>query len=258
MKQWFMQPTQKPGSLVRLFCLPFAGGSASIFRNWGRTLGPSVDVYPVQLPGRASRFNEPAFKTVEAATDALAIALLPVLDKPYMLFGHSMGAVLAFELARKLAANGVGEPAHLFVSGRRAPHIPNEGALMYPLPHAEFIGRLRTLDGTPPAVLENPELLALALPLLRADFELVETYAFRSGLTLRCPITGFGGTRDKDTPLAVVEPWRRYTDGPFGLHTFDGGHFFIDSHEAQLLHTIETSISQTFAQSPVVAARVDA
>lgn len=223
---------------IRLFCFPYAGGGASSFREWAGGLPSSVDVCPVQLPGRGGRMSEKPFTRLSPLVEALAHALNPYFEMPFAFFGHSMGAVIGFELARHLRRKRLPEPEHLFVSGRCAPQTPDIGPFDFDLPEAEFIEELRRLNGTPKEVLEHPELMQLMLPLLRADFEAIQTYNYAAEAPLDCPITAFGGTRDKDISLADLEGWREQTRSSFTLKMFDGDHFFLHTTQTALLQTL--------------------
>ena len=220
---------------MRLLCFPYAGGGASIYRTWPSSLPPEIEVLPVQLPGREARIREPAFTSLPPLIDGLLPALgRGLLDGPVAFFGHSMGALVAYELARALRDAGSPRPLHLFVSARRAPDLPARTAPIHALPEPEFRQRLRELNGTPEAVLEHPELMELLGPTLRADFTLIETYEPTSAPPLDCPITAFGGVDDPDVSEEEMAAWRRFTTAAFQLRMLPGDHFFLaqDSGEA--------------------------
>lgn len=223
---------------LRLFCFPYAGGGALIYRDWHRFLPLSIGVYAAQLPGRGYRIAEPPLIALAALIEPMAEAIRPYLDRPFAFFGHSMGALIAFELARKLRGEYGIEPAHLFVSGRRAPHLPDSEPVTYNLGDAEFIEELRRLNGTPREMLENPELMQLMGPVLRADFQLCQTYVYTDAPRLRCPITVFGGLKDDDVTRECLQPWRDHTSASFRLRLLPGDHFFLHSSEAVLLRMI--------------------
>ena len=163
----------------------------------------------------------------------IAPFLLPYLDKPFAFFGHSMGALVSFELARLLHKEYKCSPSHLFVSGRRAPQVPDPDPPIHTLPNSEFLQELRRLNGTPEAVLQNDELMQLLLPTLRADFAVLETYVYTPQPLLDYPITAFGGLQDPEVCCEVLEAWRDQTRAAFSLHKFPGDHFFL--HTAQSL-----------------------
>lgn len=181
---------------LRLFCFPFAGGGASAYRGWARELPAAVKVCPVQYPGRETRITEPLQTALAVLMRMAAGALEPLLDEPYALFGHSMGALAAFELTREIARRGLRPPEQLVVSAYRAPTLPHWSALLYDLPHDEFVERLRKLEGTPQAALESPELMQMMLPVLRAECQVCDQYRLRDETPLAVPLAAFGGRND--------------------------------------------------------------
>lgn len=237
-KPWFPYVKPRPAARVRLFCLPYAGGSAAIFRKWPDLLPPFIEVFPIEIPGRGSRLREKPFTSVKALVDAVEGAICSYLEKPFALFGHSMGALISFELTHKLFAAQAVQPVQLFCSGRRAPEIVHHGPPTFNLPHHEFVEELRRLEGTPAEVLAHPELLEMLEPTLRADFEIVDTYRYAPRPALACPITVFGGIADIETTREHLEAWRKYTSGPFSLHMFPGNHFFLQPQERLVLQII--------------------
>jgi medium-chain acyl-[acyl-carrier-protein] hydrolase len=236
---------------LRLFCFPYAGGGASVFRRWHTALGEGVEVRAVQLPGRESRLREPPFRRLPPILDALVGALGPYLDRPFAFFGHSMGATIAYELARRLRRDGGPGPLRLFVSARQAPHLPWEQKVMHTLPDAELRTSLAELGGTPKEVLEHDELMRLLTPLLRADFTIVETYQHQSGQPLSCPITALAGLEDKGTPAERIEGWAKYTQAGFELHKLPGNHFFIHSAEEQALQIVRNALRLPPGPGPI-------
>ncbi|HEX2190639.1 MAG TPA: alpha/beta fold hydrolase [Longimicrobiaceae bacterium] len=226
--RWLVTPRPRPAAPVRLLCLPFAGGAASAYRAWPELMGEDVEVSAVQLPGREMRLREPPFDRVEPLVAALADVLDPTLDRPYAVFGHSMGALIGFELARELRRRGRPLPVALVASGRNAPHLPARDPLMHPLPEPEFLERLRTFEGTPEAVLEHQELMQLLIPLLRADFAVNEAYTHREEAPLDLPLLAMGGDADPEVSREGLEAWSGYTTGPFTLEVYPGGHFFLN------------------------------
>jgi medium-chain acyl-[acyl-carrier-protein] hydrolase len=227
MSRWLRCYNPQPDAKLRLFCLPYAGGGAAVFRTW---VLPGIEVWGVQLPGRGERFSEPPMVDIDRLLDALYPDLLPFFDRPYAFFGHSMGALLAFELARRSS------PQHLLVSGRRAPQVAS--SQLHTLADDAFLSELRRLNGTPPQVLENAELMALFLPILRADFRVCETYEYHMGERLECPIVAFGGVDDRTEPLELLEGWRSLTAGSFELQKLPGDHFFLQTQPQLLLERI--------------------
>lgn len=233
---WIAYHRPRPAPRVRLFCFPYAGGGASIYRGWSAALHPDIEVWPVQLPGREGRIREPAFSRADELVAALLGGLAePLARGPFAFFGHSMGALIAFELARALRLAGTAGPLHLFVSARRSPDLPARDDDIHDLPEPEFRARLRELNGTPEAVLEHPELMDLLGPLLRADFTLSETHDFVPGPPLACPITAFGGRDDADVTADDLSAWRRQTTAAYRLTMLAGDHFFLHHEGGEAL-----------------------
>jgi medium-chain acyl-[acyl-carrier-protein] hydrolase len=221
---------------VRLFCFPYAGGGASLFRFLVERAPKDIEICPVQLPGREGRFIESPFASLDLLLFPLYQAILPYLEEPYAFFGHSMGALISFELTRLICQKRqVPEPVHLFVSGHRAPHLPDPRPPLHQLPDPELIDALRDLNGTPEDVLKQSELLQLLLPLLRADFALCETYTYRSGPPLSCPISALSGLQDEGVSRESVLAWREHTKNSFKAHFFAGDHFFLLKEQSEVL-----------------------
>lgn len=190
---------------------------------------------PVEVPGRGTRWREPAFRSMTALVDVLANELATSFERPYAFFGHSMGARIAFELARELRRRAAPAPAYLIVAGHRGPGVPRREPPMHTMPDAELVGVLRELGGTPPELLDNPEMLELALPILRADCELLETAEHRAEPPLATPILALGGARDPYVTAADLAAWERETSAKFSSLQLDGDHFFVHSHAAEVL-----------------------
>lgn len=215
-----------------------------IYRKWPEFLPPAVEVCPVELPGRGARMDETAFTSVAPLIEAAAQALLPYFDRPFAFFGHSMGAIISFELTRYLAAKNLPQPVHLFLSGRRAPQLMVDAAPTYNLPEPEFVEELRRLDGTPEEVLAHPELMQLLIPLLRADFALCQTYISEPGPPVRCPITTFGSLEDSSVSRSQLEGWQEQTTAAFSLQMFPGNHFFLLSAQRDVLRILTKKLYQ--------------
>jgi medium-chain acyl-[acyl-carrier-protein] hydrolase len=239
---WFVKSEPDPRARTRLFCFPYAGGSDLIFRKWPETLSPAVEVCPVLLPGRGVRMRELPFTDLHSLVDAFLPIMGAHLDRPFALFGHSMGGAIAFEVSRRLRREYGVEPQHLFISGRSAPHLTNNLRPIYNLPEPEFKEELRRLNGTPAEVLEHPELMEMLLPLLRADISLSQTYNCESRPSLTCPLTVFGGAGDTDEVPAGLEAWCEHTVGTFNLRMFEGDHFFINTARRHLLRALENAL----------------
>ncbi|HEX4367461.1 MAG TPA: alpha/beta fold hydrolase [Rhodopila sp.] len=233
---------RRPGQRrVRLVLLPHAGGGANTYRQWPGMMPSGVDVRPVQLPGRERRFSEPPIARMDALLDALVPALLPLLDLPFALFGHSMGSCIAHALALRLGDLGLPKPCLLIASGRDAPHLPRRKRILHTLAEPEFLEELRCLNGTPAEVLENRELLDLVMPMLRADFALVEEYRPGPG-RLECPIVVLGGETDAETTPEGLAAWSARTTAPTRVVMLPGGHFFTETARAEVVNVVASAL----------------
>jgi medium-chain acyl-[acyl-carrier-protein] hydrolase len=238
LKVWGISTSSHYQARLRLFCFPYAGGGASIFRTWSSALMPEIEVCPIQLPGRENRLLEPPFTQLSPLVQTLAGVLQPCLDLPFAFFGHSLGALISFELARQLRRQHAALPRHLFVSAHAAPQRSHVAQPVQTLSDAEFLMDLRSFNGTPEAVLQNTELMEVLLPMLRADFEMDKAYTYSPEEPLPCPITAFGGSQDSLVSHDDLEAWRSQTSRHFTLHMFPGDHFFLRSGRVPLLQII--------------------
>jgi medium-chain acyl-[acyl-carrier-protein] hydrolase len=239
---WIACRKPNPQARLRLFCFPYAGTGASIFRTWADGLPADVEVCPIQFPGRGTRLMETPFTQLPPLVQALARALVPLLDKPFAFFGHSLGALVGFELARQLRRQSGVQPVHLFVSADRAPQIPHPDRPIHALPEGEFLAELHRLNGIPGKVLEEAELMQIMLPILRADFAVYETYAYSTEPPLNCPISTFGGLQDRRVSRGDLEAWRAQTSGAFSLRMFPGDHFFWNTTQPLLLQALSQEL----------------
>ena len=218
---------------IRLFCFPYAGAGASIYRSWSIS---GIEVCGIQLPGREGRITEALYRSMDRLVDEAANAISRYDDLPRAFYGHSMGALVAYELIARLGG------AHLFVSGCSSPRRVPAQQQLHRLPDAELIAAIASWNGTPEAVLREPELMSLMLPVVRADLEIFEQYATSSGTLLQCPITAIAGDSDDRAPAAGMENWRSVTKGPFRLHVIKGGHFFLRDSRQTLLELIQREL----------------
>jgi medium-chain acyl-[acyl-carrier-protein] hydrolase len=197
-----------------------------VFRSWQKQMAPAIEVFPIQLPGRGGRATDPLATRMPELADAATEAVTAYIDRPFAFFGHSMGGLLSFEVAHRLRDRHGVEPAHMFISGRRAPERPRT-PVIHTLSHDELVARLKAMNGTPAEVLEHPELLELIVPIFRADVEVLETYELPSRPPLSCPVTAMGGLSDVDVKSDDLEAWRKYSTGRFNLRMFEGDHFYL-------------------------------
>jgi len=235
---WIPRRHSAPKARLRLFCFPYAGGGASIYRTWQESLPPEVEVCPVQLPGREGRLREAPFDRLSPLVRALAEALRPHMDLPFAFYGYSNGALIGFELARELRRRGMRGPEHLFAAACPAPHLPDKDPPIHDLPDDQLVAEIRRLNGTPDEVLRNDELMQLLIPLLRADAAIHETYAHEEEAPLDVPITAVGGADDPKAERPEMEAWRLHTRADFDVRTMPGDHFFIHSSQALLLRDL--------------------
>ena len=236
---WIVRPKANPAASLRMFCFPYAGLGTSVFRTWPASYPSSVELVFMLPPGREGRFTEKAFRQAGDLAAAATEAILPYLTVPYVFFGHSLGAMTSFEVARRLRRAGQPLPLRLFASAHRAPHLPHPHPIIHGLADKEFIDQIcRLYGGIPQVVLDNPDLVEMMLPCLRADFTVFETYGYVDEAPLPCPITAFGGARDRRISEREIGEWRQHTDGDFRYEMFDGDHFFLQDRREQLIDSI--------------------
>jgi surfactin synthase thioesterase subunit len=227
-------------SRTRLICFPHAGGSASYFHPVSKELSPRLDVLAVQYPGRQERRHEPCVTDIGTLADRIARELLPLADQPMAFFGHSMGAVVAFEVARRLMAEDV-SPLTLFASGRRAPSCARDETV-YKETDQALIAEVRRLGGTDTRMLADPEVVSMILPSLRGDYTAIMTYRCRPAVRIGAPIFVMVGDRDPHVTNDEAMRWKEHTSGPFDMRVFPGGHFYLNSHAAAVMRTITENI----------------
>lgn len=234
--RWFITYRESAAPRLRLFCIPHAGGSPSTFFPWTRELPADVDIRAVQLPGRGARMREANLTSIASIVDELAPAIAPYLDgTPYMLFCHSMGTVVGFELMRRLRRGGLPLPARAFLSGYHALHLPSRRADVHDKPDEALIAEIQRLGGTPAEALAHPELMALALPVLRADFTALETYVHTPEPPLPVPISAIRGVDDPDVNENELQAWAAHTSADFEAIRFPGDHFYLVPNQSELL-----------------------
>jgi medium-chain acyl-[acyl-carrier-protein] hydrolase len=229
--------------VLRLYCFPFAGGSSVAFRDWGQALPKDVEVWGVQLPGRESRFKEEPYTRIADLVSDVAGAVSRRTDVPFVFFGHSMGALVAFLLARELRRRRQAGPELLMVSGRRAPQRPDSDPPIHALPEHEFLAKIREFNGTPEAVFQSAELLQLLIPVLRADFAVCETYEYQDEEPLACPIVALNGVQDPEVSSEDAAAWADQTSGSFTLRMFPGDHFYLLDRSSPLLEEVAARLA---------------
>ncbi|MBW4673439.1 MAG: acyltransferase domain-containing protein [Desmonostoc geniculatum HA4340-LM1] len=231
---WIHSKTLNPKAKVRIFCFPYAGAGASVYKDWSSLFPSSIDICPIQLPGRENRWQETPITQLKTLITVFTPLLRPYLDTPFAIFGHSMGALIGFELTQELHRRNWEMPDHLFMSGFCAPQISKPDLPIHKLSEPKFIDALRRFQCTPESVLLHSELMQVFLPILRADFKLLETYFYRQNAALNCPITALGGAADPKVSQQELEQWRQQTISHFSLKLFAGGHLFLNQ-QANLL-----------------------
>jgi len=244
---WTVLFRPNPAAGFRLFCFPYAGSGASIFQSWPSYLPSSVEVVGIQLPGRTSRWMEPPVARLDTLIAGAVQGIAPLLDRPFAFYGHSMGAMLAFEVACELRTRGLRQPLALFLAAFRAPDQPPRNPPIRGLPEPKFRAALRNLNGTPPEVLAHAELMDLVSPVLRADFTICETYQYVPRPPLTCAVRVFGGLSDRDVAREQLQAWAGYTDGRFALNMLPGDHFFIHTATVPLLNLIAADLQELLA-----------
>lgn len=236
---WIIRAQPQAAARLRLFCFPYGGGGAMMLRPWQNRLPPGVELCLIQLPGRENRLRERPLTAIEPVLDEVHAGMQPLLDLPFAIYGHSLGALIGFEVARRLRSTQGLLPRRLLVSSRSAPQLPATQPLLHPLPDAEFVAQIRErYNGIPSAIVEDPELLQLFLPPLRGDLTILETYQYTPEPPLETPISAFGGTRDHSVTEADLRAWAEQTSVSFDLRMFEGDHFFIQTQTAAFLAEI--------------------
>lgn len=225
---WFLTVGRRARPRVRVFCFPWAGVGSAVYRQWPAAFSDDVEVLPIQLPGRGWRVSEDPVRDLEVLADRVTAAMLPLCDRPFVVFGHSMGSWLGLLASERLEAGGR-VPDAVVASGRQG---PASGPLMAPMSHLDddaFLDEMqRRYAAIPSEVVSDPELLSLVLPALRADIEAMEHYRHRPGPKVSCPIVAIGGESDPVVPVRHLVTWADETSGSFDLHTAPGGHFYLE------------------------------
>ncbi|UKD51724.1 alpha/beta fold hydrolase [Amycolatopsis sp. FU40] len=230
---WVRRFHPAPDAPARLVCFPHAGGSASFYFPMSKALSGDLDVLNLQYPGRQDRRHEPVIADLGRLADETAEVLRPWLDRPVAFFGHSMGAVLAFETALRLEREHAFSPVRLFASGRRAPSTSRDESV-HLRDDEGILAELKLMSGTDARLLGDEEILRMSLPAIRGDYQAVETYQAEPAAAVRCPIDVLTGDDDPKTTIAEARAWQEHTTGGFDLTVFAGGHFFLAHHQKEI------------------------
>jgi medium-chain acyl-[acyl-carrier-protein] hydrolase len=240
---------------MRMFCFPYAGGGASFARGWAKHLPADVELIGVQYPGRENRHSEPFLSTPQAIAIDVLEDISRHSDLPMMFVGYSLGGLIAYETIARQLMHGLQLPRHLVVAASRAPHLARSIPAWAGLPHTQFIDKLREIGGTPESVLQDPEMMDLFLPMLRADFTCAENYRPSRLPPLPCPIMAFHGTGDAAMEESAVAAWNVHTAREFTFHRIDGGHFFIQERLDEVMATINLARGSQVSAPPASLAR---
>ena len=244
---WIRRYCPSGAATGRVVCFPHAGGSATYYHPLSQRVAPDVDVIALQYPGRQDRRQEACITEISVLADRIAEQLMRLDDTPTLFFGHSMGATLAFEVAWRLEQLGRNAPRRLIVSARNAPGIAR-GEKVHERDDAGIIAEVRRLNGTESAVLADTEILLLAIPAIRGDYQAIETYSYTPGRIVNCPITAFAGDSDQRADIKDVDAWRHYTESDFRIRVFTGGHFYLASHLSAIAAEITSAVDEMTSQ----------
>ena len=239
---WFFCNKPKPGAAMRLFCFPFSGGGASVYRTWSDAMSEEVEVCSVQLPGRESRYSEARETDIATLVENIVNAFESYQDKPFAFFGYSLGALLAFEVSRELRRKSMDTPSHLFVAAMRAPHTPSVHPPLSSLPDEEFLNKIDYYYQPQDEAWNNPDLRELFLPILKDDIALSDGYAYQDEKPLHCPIDVFAGEDDRGAPTALTQRWSEQTCNAMNYHVFKGGHFFINDSLGEIQSLVKNTL----------------
>jgi surfactin synthase thioesterase subunit len=244
---WLMRSGANATAGRRLICIPYAGGGAAAFSGWAKALGADVEVCSVQLPGRENRFREKPFDSMAPLVAAIAEGIRPILDEPYSIYGHSLGGIIGFEVARYSRSHFGREPENLIVSAVRAPHLPYPFSLIGKLPEAEFIAEIGSrYEPVPEEILRDEEMLRLTIPVLRADFSVFETYAYTDTPPLASNIHVLGGEHDRMVSRDALDAWSVHTTATHSVTIVPGGHFFIREQRERVWQRVREILQPSF------------
>ena len=238
---WLVIPKPNRTASLRLFCFPYAGAGSTVYRAWVDSLPKDVELVSWLFPGRESRLRTPPFVSIRPLIKALSAEIAPLLDKPFAFFGHSLGGLLAFELVRELRRQNSPLPVHLFISSRRAAHLPDPRSPISGLPDDEFADEIqKRYNGIPSVIQQDPELMNLFLPILKADFSVFESYEYADEPALDIPLSIYKGSQDAVITQMEVEAWQIHSSRPMSVQVFPGDHFYLQSQRSALLNSVSS------------------
>lgn len=246
--KWFFTLKEKPESQIRVIALPFAGGGPSAFHSWHPIFSDNIELIVINYPGRETRFTEKPVNDPEEMVSEIVNSLSDYSDKPFVLFGHSMGAMLAYFVTCELQRKQLMMPEILFVSGMRAPHIASRSEPVKQMNDEDLVNSLNKYGGMPAELFKNKELLQIFLPIIRADLEMLGRVPVEKSDNVNVPIFAYGGELDQTFTKDDLQQWDQYSDVEFKLHLMPGGHFYINQHRNELLRAIEDDISRIFSR----------
>lgn len=247
---WIRCPASRPNAALSLICFPHAGGNGQAYAAWSAQLSPDIELHAVTLPGRGYRLAEPLETRLPTLARALAERLQPFAHRPYALFGHSMGGLLAYAVTRRQAELGLRIPEHLFLAGVRPPHLLADQGSMHGRDDKALLDCLSGLGGIPPELARESAMMDLFLPIIRADLAACETYRLRSPAPVDCPLSALAATGDLLAPPAQMAAWREYTRSRFALNIVEGDHFFVHGSSAAVINHIHSVLASSGAIRP--------
>jgi medium-chain acyl-[acyl-carrier-protein] hydrolase len=245
--RWILRTEPNESAKLRLICIPHAGGSGIIYRTWPQDLPDFIEVCAIELPGRGRRIGEKPFTSLKLLVNTLLESILPEIDRPYALFGHSFGALVSYELARGMQTRHGLPPVHLCVSGAKAPQFISNGSAIHTQPDPVLINYVRNLGGTSEIVLQNEEMISAVLPALRADLEMSETYNLSKSTQFDNPILVLAGNADPKVDRGSLEAWAEHTTAGFQMKFFPGNHFYFYETQAQVLRFLGQALEQSLS-----------
>jgi len=237
-RSWYLEYKKNPDATIRLFCFHHSGGGASAYYPWADYLLPKIEMIAIQLPGRESRFTEPLNNNLRDITAKLSDGFAIYKDKPFFVFGHSLGALISFEFIKSIHQLYSLSPRHMIVSATKAPHLPFRMKHLSQLDDKALKEELKNYNGIDERILNNDELLDLFLPIIKNDFSIYEHYNFLESMSIPCDILAISGDQDQTVSPKEILAWAQYTEGKFEHISFPGKHFFIKDHQKKILEMI--------------------